>query len=1552
MPPRLAYLGPEGSFSHEAASPLARELGADLITLGSIGEVAASIGRSTDLGLVPLENSEAGFVPATLTALAREAPGRLRAVREALVPIEFVVCARPGTALDGVSRLLSHPMAFAQCEDWIRKNLPSAQRIEVESTSLAALRAAAEDDAAALASFHAAQAAKLAIYARGVQSSPNNMTRFLLLAPAASSWPLPRPLAGPVRAAFVGEIAAACGVLASAGGRISAALPVAPSGGGYGYVEGRVDAERLSELAAPGSFLLGAWARAASPRRQESREPPFPENLEESAVLRRCVQELLRDGGLAGRLAVSNVKRIARNGTKEYRRKLASAMEKSWIRILVSEEERTEYQHDLVGFLKLLDVVAEARGVHSCDCIHAVLDGGRKTRNFILTLFFGYQVPRSMQLYVQELTLLEGLRVPSSAFHVLLVTQQRAATSDFDLLPASITVQGRPLRDIAKAPADFVLFTQPVPPDIDAAVRACRDVVLAAAGPDFAKLPNERAAELVLDLAAAPGTEPRAAADMRSAAAALRALSSKGVVWARRDGPDFDYVEKPSVGELFVRWGRLPDGRSAEMLANIMYCAISKSVLDPLRAAFEEGSRYRPGRPLRHAIPFGFYATLWHAPRATQEQWDSAWARAFPAFPAAGSTGADAAARAAWTEDGRALRRIAAKFMAGRRTVVASVGQGALVGDLGEPALYLEACLARATHPVARAGLAGLPATGSILRSAVSAAVAAHDPSRVLIVDSALEGPGRILIDNRPRPGAADPLVVVISNSLIRVAASRTLLIGAGEYQPAPLEDHVAPGIVIESSSLDLPHGGRVDGPSALLVGMEWPPAPSDLDREGPYFHHHPCHVAACVRLLADDGGLGGAGPVIRPRFPIGQRANEASAAHGGRRPLDLPLFAGLHFDAACSAVDVPRSAGARATLRARIAAAVASGHDSPAEVEPARLASLDGAALDARVDALRSSCSGAEAARALFALVFGSDAEVVASAPGRLNGGAAHTDWSFGPVMGFAIHKRTYVAASRCPAAGQSLELYSADVPIARRVRRPAPPINELPLPHNDPSAWSNYVVAAAREAAREGCEATSGVRLLVASEVPQGAGLSSSAALEVATLLALARLSPPASGPLAFAAGTAVDELPETLLLAVSRIANRAENLYCNVASGFLDQGVSALARAGCFTGIECRADEPRLLGSFPCALSAAGYSLLVIETGSQRRLAAGGADSDDAALPLCERPLTEFNRRVHRYWLAVRGLLTALPLGRDRRPFTLDSDANPALACWPWELEAALAAAPPSLLLVCEPELNPASDINRAAAALGARLGCGGSEGEGVPVALRREAGAPHARYAFAGCLPANVEPLAAAAAAGLPAELLATGPLLEVVRFHVREAARVRALFALLSRQAPPRELASWVAAELREHAAGLPSKQAARARLEEAAAEAVAAERELSRLEAAAVQAALGDLSWVDKRDAFRGDGPGQPLQRAYDAAESAAAFEATEGLQLPDVVGKVAPGAGWGGAVAIWAKPAAVERVRACVLEARAGVDVWSATFSPGARLDFDGVSGSVARQR
>lgn len=174
---RVAYLGPPGTFSEQAAH---RHFGRgiDLVPCASIDEVfRCTEGASADFGVVPVENSTEGAVSRTLDLLF-ESP--LKISGEVSIPVRHCLMSQSGT-LAGVDRVCAHPQALAQCIGWLDRHAPGLERVPASSNAEGARLAAGDPALAAIASESAAQTYGLSVVEAGIQDDPGNRTRFVII---------------------------------------------------------------------------------------------------------------------------------------------------------------------------------------------------------------------------------------------------------------------------------------------------------------------------------------------------------------------------------------------------------------------------------------------------------------------------------------------------------------------------------------------------------------------------------------------------------------------------------------------------------------------------------------------------------------------------------------------------------------------------------------------------------------------------------------------------------------------------------------------------------------------------------------------------------------------------------------------------------------------------------------------------------------------------------------------------------------------------------------------------------------------------------------------------------------------------------------------------------------------------------------------------------------------------------------------------------------------------------------------------------------------------
>jgi chorismate mutase / prephenate dehydratase len=174
---KVAYLGPEYSFSHLAAVERFGQA-IEYVRVGSITAVFEEVNRGhTDFGVVPLENSTDGRIADTLDMFMRLPQMKITA--EVRLRIHHNLLANCEQA--DIRRVYSKPQALSQCRNWLSKNVPHASLHEVASTAVAAELAQREPGAAAVASRQAAVRYGLRILFADIEDSPNNETRFAVI---------------------------------------------------------------------------------------------------------------------------------------------------------------------------------------------------------------------------------------------------------------------------------------------------------------------------------------------------------------------------------------------------------------------------------------------------------------------------------------------------------------------------------------------------------------------------------------------------------------------------------------------------------------------------------------------------------------------------------------------------------------------------------------------------------------------------------------------------------------------------------------------------------------------------------------------------------------------------------------------------------------------------------------------------------------------------------------------------------------------------------------------------------------------------------------------------------------------------------------------------------------------------------------------------------------------------------------------------------------------------------------------------------------------------
>lgn len=174
---RIAYLGPESTFTHQAAIC---QFGhsAQFIPQSGIDTVFSEVERETaDYGVVPIENSIEGMVNATLDRLANSS---LVICDELKMDISLFLLSKL-KEVSKIKTVYSHPQPLGQSRNWLNQNLPNVEQVETFSTAAAAAMAAKDKTSAAIASQVAGELYKLNILVKNVEDRPDNRTRFLIV---------------------------------------------------------------------------------------------------------------------------------------------------------------------------------------------------------------------------------------------------------------------------------------------------------------------------------------------------------------------------------------------------------------------------------------------------------------------------------------------------------------------------------------------------------------------------------------------------------------------------------------------------------------------------------------------------------------------------------------------------------------------------------------------------------------------------------------------------------------------------------------------------------------------------------------------------------------------------------------------------------------------------------------------------------------------------------------------------------------------------------------------------------------------------------------------------------------------------------------------------------------------------------------------------------------------------------------------------------------------------------------------------------------------------
>lgn len=178
-PMRVAFLGPEGTYTHAAAL---KHFGhfVDTLPMAAIDEVFREVeSGQANYGVVPVENSTEGMVNHTLDSFI---DSRLYIAGEVKLRIHHhLLCKEPIGDIKSVTRVYSHQQSLAQCRKWLDANCPQIERIAVSSNGEAARLAMQESGAVAIAGDMAAERYGLIKSVENIEDQPDNTTRFLII---------------------------------------------------------------------------------------------------------------------------------------------------------------------------------------------------------------------------------------------------------------------------------------------------------------------------------------------------------------------------------------------------------------------------------------------------------------------------------------------------------------------------------------------------------------------------------------------------------------------------------------------------------------------------------------------------------------------------------------------------------------------------------------------------------------------------------------------------------------------------------------------------------------------------------------------------------------------------------------------------------------------------------------------------------------------------------------------------------------------------------------------------------------------------------------------------------------------------------------------------------------------------------------------------------------------------------------------------------------------------------------------------------------------------
>ncbi len=176
---KIFFLGPEGTNSDLAARNIFKA-NTEFVPLPSIEDIFEKVAMSHSYyGVIPFENSYQGVINSSLNCLIDY---DLKILKEFNFSVSHNLCSiNKDIDLNAIKKITSHPQVFGQCNNWLRENIPSAEKIVATSTAEAASHAAEDKDLFCIANSYAIEIFNLNTHLENIQDSNDNKTRFLVI---------------------------------------------------------------------------------------------------------------------------------------------------------------------------------------------------------------------------------------------------------------------------------------------------------------------------------------------------------------------------------------------------------------------------------------------------------------------------------------------------------------------------------------------------------------------------------------------------------------------------------------------------------------------------------------------------------------------------------------------------------------------------------------------------------------------------------------------------------------------------------------------------------------------------------------------------------------------------------------------------------------------------------------------------------------------------------------------------------------------------------------------------------------------------------------------------------------------------------------------------------------------------------------------------------------------------------------------------------------------------------------------------------------------------